>query len=117
MAYYMLQWAFKDQQLKAMIDNPQDRTAEAHKTVEAFGGRLVSYFFSHGEFHGVGISEFPDNESVTACVLSIMASGAFSNWKMTPLMTPAEVRAASERAKATPQAYKPPAVPTAETAA
>src|SRR3546814_20589769 len=92
MAYYMLQWTFKDTQIKALVEKPQNREAEVRKVVESFGGKMHSYFFAYGKFDGVAILEFPDNEAVAACVLSVTATGPFASTQPTGLMTSGEAR-------------------------
>ena len=82
MPHYLLQWAFKDPQIKAMKDNPQDREPEARKVIEGCGGKLQSYFFAFGEYDGVAVCEFPDNESATA--LGIRVCQSVADWYACP---------------------------------
>jgi uncharacterized protein with GYD domain len=109
MPYYLLQWAFKDPQIKALLEHPQDREPEARKVIEGCGGKLHNYFFAFGEYDGVAVCEFPDNESVTALGLTVAATGAFSRWETRVLMTSKEAQRAMEKAKAAKTGYKPPA--------
>ena len=43
---YATFFKYTDQAIKAMVDNPQDRTAAVAKINEAFGGKLETIFFS-----------------------------------------------------------------------
>ncbi|HTI44754.1 MAG TPA: GYD domain-containing protein [Candidatus Nitrosotalea sp.] len=108
MGYYMLQWSYKDKQYQAMVDKPQDREKLVAKAVESFGGKLHSFFFAFGDFDGVGIMEFPDNESATAFLLTIGGGGAVSKLMTTVLMTPAEAKKAMKKAQGTKSGYQPP---------
>jgi uncharacterized protein with GYD domain len=109
MPHYLMQWAFKDPQIKAMKDHPQDREPEARKVIEGCGGKLHSYFFAFGKYDGIAICEFPDNESATACAMTVTATGAFSKWETRVLMTSQEARRAMEKANKAKTGYKPPA--------
>jgi uncharacterized protein with GYD domain len=46
MPHYLFQWKYKDPAIQAMIETPQDRSAELRKAVEAFGGRMHQFFFA-----------------------------------------------------------------------
>ena len=56
MPHFISQWSFTAAQAKALVDNPQDREAAARRLVEAFGGRLVGYYFMIGERASLGNS-------------------------------------------------------------
>jgi len=106
MSHYMARWQFTDVSMKALVEKPHDRTAAARALIEGFGGKLLSYYFSFGEYDGVAISEFPDNTAATAC--SMAATGAFTRFETTMLLTPTEAEAAMKRAHDTKTGYKPP---------
>ena len=108
MPFYMLQWRYKEAALKALIQNPQDRTLAARKAIEAYGGTLHHFFFAFGEYDGVAISEFPDTESATASALTIGAGGAASAIKTTVLISPEEAVRALEKARTAESGYTPP---------
>jgi uncharacterized protein with GYD domain len=108
MAFFMLQWTYKDSQIKAMVDAPHDRSAELRKVVEGFGGRLHQFFFAFGEYDGVAIVEFPDNESCVAAVLTIAGAGPNSSFKTTVLVPTGEAENAMRRARMAQTGYMPP---------
>jgi uncharacterized protein with GYD domain len=108
MFYYLLQWTYKDPQIKAMVAVPQDRPAELNKIVAAFGGRVHQFFFCFGEYDGLAIVEFSDSESCAACILTLNAGGAASAVRTTVLITPDEAKRAMQRAHTTPTLYVPP---------
>ena len=103
MPYYLFQWKYKDPSIQAMIEAPQDRSAELRKAVEAFHGRMHQFFFSFGEYDGLSIVEFPNNESCASC--AAMLTGAGAN---TSLQTTAEGDAAMPRASSVQSGYRPP---------
>ncbi len=98
MAHYLLRWQLKDTTAQALIGKPQDRTRPAKTLIEGFGGKLHSYFFALGEYDGVAICEFPDHVSVVACSMRASATGAFSRFETTPLLTAKEAEAAMKQA-------------------
>jgi len=108
MGHYMLQWCYKDSQYKAMVDKPQDREKTVEKAVESFGGKLHAFFFAFGDYDGVAVMEFPDNESATAFLLTVGGGGAVSKLMTTVLITPSEAKKAMKKAQGTKSGYLPP---------
>ena len=98
MPNYLFQWKYKDPAIKAMMETPQDRPAELRKAVEAFGGRMHQFFFAFGEFDGVSIVEFPNNESCAACAVTLIGAGGPATLRTTVLLTANEGQAAMLRA-------------------
>ena len=108
MPYYLFQWKYKDASIKAMIETPQDRPAELRKAVEAFGGRVHQFFFAFGDYDGVSIVEFPDNESCAACSVMLTGAGANAVLQTTALLTANEGQAAMFQASSVHSGYRPP---------
>jgi uncharacterized protein with GYD domain len=108
MPYYLFQWRYKDPSFKAMMETQQDRQAELRKAVEAFGGRVHQFFFAFGEFDGVSIVEFPNNESCAACAVTLSGAGANTTLQTTVLLTASEGQAAMFRANSASHGYRSP---------
>jgi len=108
MAHYMIRWQFKDSTARALVEKPQDRTGPATTLVEAFGGKLHSYYFIFGEYDGMGLCEFPNAEAVAAFSMKAASTGAFSRFETTALLTAHEAEAAMRRAHDTKVSYRPP---------
>jgi uncharacterized protein with GYD domain len=104
----MVRWQFNGASAKAMVENPHDRTAAAKALVEGFGGKLHCYYFSFGEYDGLAIGEMPDNTAGAACSMAAMATGAFTRFESTILLTASEAEAAMKKAHNTKTEYKPP---------
>ena len=98
MPYYLFQWKYKDRAIQAMIETPQDRSAELRKAVEAFHGRMHQFFFAFGEYDGLSIVEFPNNESCASCAATLTGAGANTSLQTTALLTANEGQAAMLRA-------------------
>ena len=63
MPHFMIRWQFTSTSAKALVGKPHDRTGAAKALIEGFGGKLNSYHLALGEYDGVAICEFPDNQS------------------------------------------------------
>ena len=108
MPHYMLRWQLTTDSAKALVAAPQDRTGPATTLIESFDGKLLCYYFSLGEYDGLGIVEFPDNVAATACSMKAASTGAFSRFETTALLTAQEAEAAMKKAKSNKSGYKPP---------
>ena len=66
MPHYMIQAKYNQDQIKAMVDNPQDRAEAARKLIEGFGGKMECFYFTFADSDIVAIGELPDNETALA---------------------------------------------------
>jgi uncharacterized protein with GYD domain len=105
MPHYLLQWTYKEEQMKAMIGKPHDRAKHAAKAIEPFGGKLHGFYFAFGKYDGIAIAEFPDNESAAASLMLIAGGGATARLNTTVLMTSTEAEHAMKKAGTTKTAY------------
>jgi uncharacterized protein with GYD domain len=90
MPIYMHQWNYKDQQIQRMLDDVEeiDRAELVRTATEAFGGTLLNFYYCFGEFDGMAISEFPDEITALACVMSIYGQGRINAVRTTQLFQP-----------------------------
>ena len=107
---YVVFFKYGDSAVKAMTENPQDRSAQGAKVTESFGGKQEAiYFFpAGGEFDGMAIAEFPDDVTAEGLKLFIRATGNFSKFQTSPLMTAEEFKEAMEKAKNVKTGYTAP---------
>jgi uncharacterized protein with GYD domain len=108
MAFYMIQWSYKEQQVEALVRHPHDRYEVMSKLLKDYGGTLHQFFLAFGDYDGVIIAEFPDNTAATACLLTVLRSGAVTQLKTTVLITPKEALKAMKLAGETRTDYLPP---------
>lgn len=108
MPHVMFRWQFKDSTGKALVDKPEDRTSQARSLVESFGGKLSCYYFSFGDYDGLAICEFPDATSAAALSMRAAATGIFSRYETTMLLTGAEAEAAMRMAQSAKTSYRAP---------
>jgi uncharacterized protein with GYD domain len=107
---YIAFFKYTDPAVKAMTENPQDRSAQIAKLAESFGGKLeAAYWFPAGsEYDGMVIQTFPDEASGKAQDLFVRASGNIAKTLTIPLMTADEFKAAMEKAKNVKTGYTSP---------
>jgi uncharacterized protein with GYD domain len=98
MAFYLLQISYKEDQVRALVANPQDRSEEAAKLIEGLGGKLHQFFFAFGDYDVACIVEVPDNAAMVAGSMAVAAAGTTSAFKTTPLLTMDEAVAAMKKA-------------------
>ncbi|MGD1210897.1 MAG: GYD domain-containing protein [Candidatus Acidiferrales bacterium] len=90
MSLYLIQAAYTPEALRAMLQNPQDRTNVVRAPIEALGGKVHSMYFSFGEYDAVLLLEMPNNVAAAAIAMAFASGGACKTIKTTPLMTTAE---------------------------
>jgi uncharacterized protein with GYD domain len=107
---YLFMFKYSDQAMKAMRENPQDRSAQVAKLFESLGGKMENtYFFPlSGEYDGMIIGQLPNDAAVTANNFIIAPTGSVSKAQVLPLMTADEFKGAMEKAKGTITTYTPP---------
>lgn len=108
MPFYLYQIAYSPEAVKAMVANPQDRTAAATALVESLGGKLHHLFFAFGKYDVICLIEGPDDKMMAAGALAVAAAGTVSRSETVKLMTAAEAREAMAMAGKATGAYKPP---------
>jgi uncharacterized protein with GYD domain len=109
MPYYLHRIAFTPRSMQALVMKPQDRTPIVKKLFAAHGGKLHEYFFAFGKYDVVIISEFPNNESASAALMTAIGSGALAHGDTTVLMTVPEAVRGMKQAKKAKSGYRPPA--------
>ena len=107
---YVAFFKYTDSAVKAMTENPQDRSAQIAKLAEGFGGKVeAAYWFPAGsEFDGMVIQTFPDDVAAEGQNLFVRATGNIAKTQSIPLMTAEEFKAAMEKAKNVKTGYTAP---------
>ena len=109
MATFMTQFSYSLESMKGMVGNPQDRRAAAEKVFAAAGGRILEMYYCFGDYDGVVIAEFPSNVDAASAILAVGASGAFSSFKTTVLISMEESMEVMKKSGEIVAAYTPPA--------
>jgi uncharacterized protein with GYD domain len=106
MPLYLGRFSYTTDAMKALISDPQDRSAAAAEVAESLGGKLLGFWFAFGEFDGVFLMEAPDNASAAALAMAVGAGGALSEVETTVLLDMDEAQDAMRKAAAA--TYRPP---------
>lgn len=98
MTRYLVEMQLAPQAFAAFVKNPSDRKAANAPVNAALGGHLVEYYFSVGSNTVYCIMEFPDQVSLEAVTMAILASGSVLSSKCVGILSAAEAVAAMEMA-------------------
>ena len=74
MAIYMTQVAYTPEHLAALAKEPRDRTEDISALAKRFDGKLLGFWYSFGEYDGVGIVEAPDEKAMTGFIATVLGS-------------------------------------------
>ena len=107
MPLYLGRFSYTADAVKALLNQPQDRSAAAREVAESLGGKLLGFWYAFGEFDGVFLMEAPDNASAAALAMAVGAGGALSEVETTVLLDMDEAQEAMRKAAAA--TYRPPA--------
>ena len=106
MPLYLGRFSYTTDAMKALLSEPQDRSAAAREVAESLGGKLLGFWYAFGEFDGVFLMEAPDNASAAALAMAVGAGGALSEVETTVLLDMDEAQDAMRKAAAA--TYRPP---------
>lgn len=98
MPHYLQQVAYSREGWEALVANPQNRIEAVRPAIEKLGGRIVSAWFSFGDYDVVVITDLPDNVSAAALAMAFAAGGTCKSVQTTPLISPEEALQALKRA-------------------
>jgi uncharacterized protein with GYD domain len=106
MPLYLGRFSYTNDAMRALVSEPQDRSAAAREVAESLGGKLLGFWYAFGEFDGVFLMEAPDNASAAALAMAVGAGGALSDIETTVLLDMDEAQEAMR--KAASATYRPP---------
>lgn len=99
MPHYLLTGSYTSDGAKALLsEGGTSRKAQATALVKSLGGTVECFYFAYGSDDVVAVIDMPDGASATAASLTVSSSGKVSV-RLTPLITPEEVDAASQKSK------------------
>ena len=87
MPLYMSQFAYTAEAWAALTQNPEDRSEVIGGLAETMGGRLVSFYYSFGEYDGLIIFEAPDEGTAAATLMAAITPGHLKSLKTTALLS------------------------------
>src|SRR4028118_2197213 len=74
----MTQVSYTSEASAALTHNPEDRGEAFGRLAESMGGRLLSFYYSFGEYDVLVIYEAPDESTAAAIVLAAVSPGHLS---------------------------------------
>ena len=90
MPIYMSQFSFTSEAWAALARQPEDRSEAVGGLIEGLGGRLISYYYSFGDYDGVIISEAPDETAIASALVAAVSAGHIKTIKTTTLLSAQE---------------------------
>jgi uncharacterized protein with GYD domain len=99
MPHYMFTFSYTPEIWAGLIRSPENREEIVGHILEESGCKLHGLWYAFGETDGFALMEAPDNKTAAALAVAIGASGAFTKFETTPLMTMAEALEALELAQ------------------
>lgn len=98
MPMYLHQWRYNPSAVRAMVSQPQPRADVVKVAAHAFGGTIHGFYFCLGEYDGVAVSEFPDDETAMAFLMTVIGEGGLVYTNTTKLLSTQQAVGAMERA-------------------
>ena len=98
MPTYICQGRYSREAIQGMVKSPEDRTQIVAKLMKGVGGKLLSYYVTFGEYDWLLIAEAPDEQAISAAVLTAAAGGGVTDLRTTVAMTPAQAKQAFTKA-------------------
>ena len=106
MPLYLGRFSYTSDAMKALMDQPQDRSAAAREVAESLGGKLFGLLVRLWRVRQDILLEAPDNASAAALAIAVGAGGALSEVETTVLLDMDEAQDAMRKAAAA--TYRPP---------
>ena len=78
MSLYMFKATYTSASIKAMVENPTDRSGLIAKACDTFGGKMLQFLMAFGEDDAIVICELPDDVAAAAIAAQVAASGGCS---------------------------------------
>jgi len=108
MPHFMLQLAYHAHNWEAQLEDPQDRIETVAKPVlEEAGCKLISGWYTFGQYDMLLIIEAPDAATVMSIPMAVSAGGALEADQVTPLLSGPEAVVAMKKAAKLASVYKP----------
>jgi uncharacterized protein with GYD domain len=106
MPMFLGRFSYSSESIKALVDNPVDRTDTISATAESVGGSLHGFWYAFGEWDGYFLFEAPDQATAVAFSATVGGTGALTRIETIPLMSIEEGVEAFRKAQSA--SYSPP---------
>jgi uncharacterized protein with GYD domain len=105
MPQYLYQVAYTPESVAAQIKTPADRLELVGGQIASAGAKIIAGGYSFGEYDVSVVVEAPDDTTMAAVALAIVAGGAVRAARTTPLLSGAQWVAALTKASSV--GYRP----------
>ena len=92
MPVFITQGRFTPEYIKGGLARPEDRHAATSRLCEQAGGKLVSLYFTLGQYDFLVISEMPDAKAASVLAFVATSGGGIEGSVTTQAFTTAEAR-------------------------
>ena len=107
MAMFITQGRFTREYLTGGLAKPEDRQAAIARLCEQAGGKLITLYFTLGQYDFMVISDMPDAQAASVLALVAGGGGGITESVTTQAFTSAEAKTMFERAGRIAGSYKP----------
>src|SRR5271165_2104535 len=107
MPLFLTQGRFTREYIKGGLAKPEDRHAATSRLCEQVGGKLVSLYFTLGQYDFIVISDMPDAKAVSMLAFVATGGGGIEGSVTTQAFTTAEARDMLTAAGKIAGSYKP----------
>jgi uncharacterized protein with GYD domain len=87
MSTFMYQFKYSPAAWAAFVKKPEDRGAVVDELLKGIGGRLISIYYTFGEWDGLVIFEAPDEITAMTAMVTIIAPGHLEATRTTVLFS------------------------------
>lgn len=108
MPIYITQGRYTRDAIKGMVVRPEDRAESVSRLLSKAGGRLISLYFTFGEYDFLLIAEAPSETQIAAALLAAASSGGITGLRTTLAMTTVEAKGAFAAANDLMRTYQSP---------
>jgi uncharacterized protein with GYD domain len=107
MPLFITQGRFTREYIKAGLAKPEDRQTAIARLCEQLGGKLVSLYFTLGQYDFIVISDMPDAKTVSMLAFVAAGGGGIEGSVTNQAFTSGEAKDLFERAGKIAGSYKP----------
>jgi len=98
---FITQGRYTREAMAGMMAEPEDRAEVVRKLAADTGGRLISYYFTFGEYDFLLIGEAPDEHRWAQALVIAASTGGVSDLKTTVALTTQDAKKVFAAAKET----------------
>jgi len=108
MPIYITQGRYTRDAIKGMIVRPEDRAEAVSRLLAKSGARMISLYFTFGEYDFLLIAEAPSETQIAAALLAAASGGGLTGLRTTLAMTTIEAKGAFAAAGDLVRSYQGP---------